>query len=333
MSPTAAGTMRAVVCNSPGPTSVLRMQHIPLPIPVEGQVLVKVLGFGINRAEMYTRQGHSPGIEFPRILGIELVGEVAGYPSGSGAEPGDLPIGTRIATCMGGLGRQIPGSYAEYACPLKANISRIPQTSLPIATIAAMPEMFQTAYGSLVQALELKPGESILIRGATSSVGLTALQLARYLGAGRVAGSTRSGAREKMLRDYGADEVFIDDGNLAKHAPAQFDKVLELIGTKTLKDSIKCLRPKGMVCMTGIQGGEWTMDDFSPITDLAERRRLTGYSGDPKDFLALPWGELIRAVEKGEIKVPVREFRLDQLQEVHDTLEQGGGGQKMVVVI
>jgi len=193
--------------------------------------------------------------------------------------------------------------------------------------------MFQTAYGSLVEGLDLQRGESILVRGATSSVGLTALQLARYLGAGRVAGSTRSEARTQTLKDSGATDVFIDDGNLADRVPAQFDKVLELVGATTLKDSAKCLRPKGTVCMTGIQGGKWVLDDFAPMTDLPQRRRLTGYSGDPSDFLALPWEELIKAVEDGKIKIPVREFGLDQLQQVHEILESGGGGTKMVVVI
>ncbi|OAQ87737.1 alcohol dehydrogenase superfamily, zinc-type [Purpureocillium lilacinum] len=330
---TSAKMMRAVICDAPGPVSVLNLREVPVPTPQPGQVLVKVLAFGINRAEMFTRQGHSPGITFPRIIGIELIGTVAGYPPGTAPEPGDIPVGTRVATCMGGLGRQIPGSYAEYSCPWKQNVRAIPDTSLPVATLAAMPEMFQTAYGSLVEGLDLQRGESILVRGATSSVGLTALQLARYLGAGRVAGSTRSEARTQMLKDSGATDVFIDDGNLADRVPAQFDKVLELVGATTLKDSAKCLRPKGTVCMTGIQGGKWVLDDFAPMTDLPQRRRLTGYSGDPSDFLALPWEELIKAVEDGKIKIPVREFGLDQLQQVHEILESGGGGTKMVVVI
>ncbi|KAJ6445122.1 alcohol dehydrogenase superfamily, zinc-type [Purpureocillium lavendulum] len=333
MASSSAKMMRAVICDSPGPVSVLNLREVPVPTPQPGQVLVKVLAFGINRAEMFTRQGHSPGIIFPRIIGIELIGTVAGYPPGDGPEPGDIPIGSRVATCMGGLGRQIPGSYAEYSCPWKKNIRAVPDTTLPLATLAAMPEMFQTAYGSLVDSLDLQRGESILVRGATSSVGLTALQLARYLGAGRVAATTRSGARAQMLRDLGATDVFVDDGNLADQVPAQFDKVLELVGATTLKDSVKCLRPKGTVCMTGIQGGKWVLDDFAPMTDLPQRRRLTGYSGDPSDFLALPWEQLIKAVEARTIQIPLREFRLDQLQEVHKVLEDGGGGVKMVVVI
>ena len=275
---------------------------------------------------MFTRQGHSPGLQFPRIIGIELLGTVA--------SKCHLPIGTLVASCMGGLGRQIPGSYAEYACVLKSFIYAFPQTTLPIATLAALPEMFQTTYGSLTQGLELQKGESILIRGATSSIGIAAIQLSKYLGASRVAGTTRSESRFALLRQHGADEMYVDDGNVANAVGEEkFDKVLELVGTTSIKDSLRCVKPKGMVCMTGIQGGSWELGSFSPLTDLSERRRLTAYGGDANDFMATPWEELIKAVEDEKLKIPLRTFTLDQIQNVHEILEQGGGGEKMVVIV
>ena len=279
---------------------------------------------------MFTRQGESPDVSFPRIIGIEFIGTVAGYPSGA-PSPGDPPIGTRVATCMGGLGRQIPGSYAEYACPWTKYVRALPETNLPVSTLAALPEMMQTVYGSLVHGLDLRKGESVLVRGATSSIGLAALQVSRYLGASRLGATSRSTAREAMLKQHGADEVFVDDGKVSARVASQYDKVLELVGTTTLKDSIKCLRPGGMVCMTGIQGGEWMMKDFSPITDLPDRRRLTGYGGGADDFATLPLEELVKAVEQDRIKVPVKTFSLDEIQRVHELMEAGGGGAKMVV--
>ncbi|OAA60852.1 Alcohol dehydrogenase superfamily, zinc-type [Cordyceps fumosorosea ARSEF 2679] len=324
--------MRAVVCETPGPVQVLQIKQVPVPVPEPGQVLVKVLAFGINRAEMFTRQGHSPTVKFPRIIGIELVGRVAAYAEGQAAA---IPIGTLVATCMGGLGREIPGSYAEYVCPAHHFVKPFPDLGLDLATVAALPEMLQTTYGSLTEALNLQPGESLLIRGATSSIGLAAIQLAKYLGASRVGATTRSAGRETLLKSSGADMVFVDDGTVSRQIAAeeQFDKVLELIGTKTLKDSILCLKPKGTVCMTGIQGGEWTLHDFSPITDLPQRRRLTSYGGDEHDFVSMPWDRLLTAVKDGKINIPVRQFKLDQIQEIHTLLENGGGGHKMVVVI
>lgn len=286
----------------------------------------------LNDIEMFTRQGHSPTVKFPRIVGIEFVGRVAGYPEGE--EP-SLPIGTFVGTCMNGLGRGMPGSYAEYACQSREYVIPFPDVGLDIATVAALPEMLQTTYGSLTQALDLQAGESLLIRGATGSIGLAAIQLGKFLGASRIGATSRSAGREELLRNGGADEVYIDDGDVAKLIPRekQFDKVLELIGTKTLKDSILCLKPKGTVCMTGIQGGEWTFNDFSPITDLPGRRRLTSYGGDEHDFLITPWDQLIPAVKEGKVRIPVRQFKLDDVQEIHTILESGGGGQKMVVVI
>ncbi|KAI1384349.1 putative zinc-binding oxidoreductase [Hypoxylon trugodes] len=336
MQSTLPKTMRAAVCTATGPSSVLSIQNIPLPTPQPGQVLIKILGFGINRAELFTRQGHSPGIEFPRIIGIECIGTIAAYPTTATSTPKHA-VGTRIATCMGGLGRQIPGSYAEYTCVSETNVRPIPTTSLSIATLAALPEMFQTTWGSLVSGLDLKSGESFLVRGATSSIGLCALQLARKIGASRIGGTTRNPEREKLLRDSGADEVFIDKGEIANDvaqtSKGGFDKILELTGTTTLRDSLKCAAPKGTVCMTGIQGGSWELEKFIPMGDLPNRVRLCAYGGGPNDLMALPWEELIRDIEDGKIKIPVREFKLDDIRKVHEILESGGGGAKMVVVV
>ncbi|KAJ0337398.1 hypothetical protein COL154_006023 [Colletotrichum chrysophilum] len=328
--------MKAVICPTTGPISVLQIQQIAVPVPQPGQVLIKILGFGINRAEMFTRQGHSPGVQFPRIIGIECIGTVAAHHAPAPGTAG-LSIGARVATCMGGLGREIPGSYAEYVCVPAENVRPFPQTSLPVATLASLPEMFQTTWGALVKGLDFKRGESLLVRGATSSIGICAIQMARYLGASRIGGTTRSEARTSMLKDHGADEVYVDGGSIEAGVSAssagKFDKVLELVGTTTLRDSARCAVEMGTVCMAGIQGGEWELTQFSPFEFLPNRVRLSVYGGGPDDFRACPWEELIQAVEDGKIKVPVKGFSLDEIQKVHEILESGGGGAKLVVVI
>ncbi|ORY57780.1 putative zinc-binding oxidoreductase [Pseudomassariella vexata] len=285
---------------------------------------------------MFTRQGNSLGVvEFPRILGIECIGAIAGYPSST--KTITHPVGTRVATCMGGLGRMIPGSYAEYTCVAETNMRPIPDTSLPIGTFAALPQMLQATWGSLVTGLDLKAGESILIRGSTSSIGLCALQLAHKIGASRIAGTTRSAARVQMLYDNGADEVFVDGGEIASQVTQSpkgaSNKVLELTGPTTLKDSLRCTIQKGTVCMTGVQGGSWKFDQFMPFGDLPNRVRLCIYGGGPEDFMLMPWEELVKDVEAGRVKIPVRTFKLEDIQEIHDILEKGGGCAKMAVVV
>ncbi|KAK6216332.1 hypothetical protein LQW54_003535 [Pestalotiopsis sp. IQ-011] len=327
-------TMRAAVCDKTGPVSVLQLRDVPAPSPGEGQVLLQVLGFGINRAEMYTRQGHSPGVTFPRIIGIECIGTIVAYHDSASQRTIKYPLGTRVATCMGGLGRQIPGSYAEYTCVAEANIRPIPPTNLPIGVLAALPEMLQTTWGSLVQGLDLKAGQSLLIRGATSSIGLCAVQLARRMGASRIAATTRSPARGQMLQDHGADEVLIDDGEISEQVAGRpFNAVLELVGAATVRDSLRCVIPKGTVCVSGMQCGEWVVDSFDLFGDLPNRARLCVYAGGPEDFMMMPFEALVRDVEGGRVQVPVKTFRLDEIQKVHEILEAGGGGAKMAVIV
>ncbi|KAJ9136649.1 Zinc-binding dehydrogenase [Pleurostoma richardsiae] len=331
--------MRAIVCAAPGPISVLKMQEIPVPVPQPGQILLKILSFGINRAEMYTRQGHSP-ITFPRIIGIECVGTIAAYPPSASASP-PLPVGTRVATCMGGLGRQIPGSYAEYVCVAQENVRALPPTqNLTAAQLGALPEMLQTTWGGLTAGLGVRYGDSVLVRGATSSIGLCALQLLRRLGASRIAGTTRKVERAEVLRAAGADEVFLDDGGtiaaqVAGSGGGRFDRVLELVGTTTLRDSMRCLRTGGICCMVGIQGGQWAMDGFEPMADLPDRTKLCAYGGGPDDFRAMPWEELVREADEGTIQIPVSVFKFEEaeVQKIHELMESGGGGAKMVVSV
>lgn len=197
--------------------------------------------------------------------------------------------------------------------------------------------MLQTTWGSLVQGLDLKAGQSLLVRGATSSIGLCAVQLARRMGASRIAATTRSPAREQMLRDHGADEVLIDDGEISTKvngsARGPFSAVLELVGAATVRDSLRCVVPKGTVCVSGMQSGEWVVDRLDLFGDLPNRARLCVYGGGPEDFMMMPFEALVRDVEAGRVKVPVKTFRLDEIQKVHEILEAGGGGAKMAVVV
>ncbi|CAN0323046.1 unnamed protein product, partial [Chrysoparadoxa australica] len=170
---------------------------------------------------------------------------------------------------MGGMGRFFDGGYAEYVLvPLEIVFPFTSKLSWDI--LGAIPEMFQTVSGSLNQALEIASGETLLIRGGTSSIGMLACQLAKSKGL-TVISTTRNLDKKQALLDNGADHVLLDEGHVNENLRALFpegvNKVLELIGTRTLKDSLKCIAIKGTVCMTGILGNEWTMKEFTPMGD------------------------------------------------------------------
>lgn len=321
--------MKAAVIYQPGGPEVLKLETRPIPKPEKGQVLIEVKAFGLNRSELFTRRGLSPGVPFPRVLGIEAAGIVAESPGGEFA-PGDI-----VATAMGGMGRRFDGGYAEYVCVPATQVQKL-KTRLPWETLGAMPEMLQTAWGSLFNALQLKVRDRLLIRGGTTSVGLAAAAIAKKHGA-FVLATTRNPARERLLRENGADQVLIDSGEIAGQVreicPNGVNKVLELVGTTTLKDSLRTARAHGIVCMTGMVGDRWSFDAFSPMDAIPTAVSLTTYAGGEEDFMRTPLQLLADQIAAGDLRINIgRVFKLDDIVEAHRTMEANQAGGKIVVL-
>lgn len=322
-------SMRAVVLDAPGPPEALQVREVPVPVPGRGQVLIRVRAFGLNRSELHTRLGLADGVTFPRVLGIEATGVVVDCPGG------DLAPGSQVAALMGGMGRTFDGGYAEYTCvPVRQTV---PFTSgLDWATLGAVPEMLQTSYGSLTVGLDAQPGQSLLIRGGTSSVGMAAAVLARRMGM-TVLSTTRNPDRVEVLREIGVQHPLVDDGHVAaqvrRHLPGGVDAALELVGTPTLPDTLRATRLHGVVCFTGMLSNRWTVRDFYPIEYLPRGVRLTAYGGDAGDLPAAVLQEFLDAVAAGEARVPIhRTYRLAEIAAAHADMEAGRATGKLVVL-
>ena len=316
--------MKAIVIYEPGGPDKLIYQDVPTPQVKEGWSLVKVKGFGINHSEIFTREGKSPSVKFPRILGIECVGEVA-----ESSTPA-LQAGQKVASIMGEMGRAFDGSYAEYVLLPNAQIYPI-ESDCDWATLAAIPETYYTAFGSLQQ-LRIAPHDRVLVRAAASGVGVAfALLLKARLPHITLHGTCRKLEKAERLRAVGFDAV-IADSNGVLQTDEHYDKILELVGPATLRDSLAHINEGGIVCQTGQLGNQWYLNDFDPIVELKHNSYLTTF------HYALVSGErmaaLFRDIDAHNVPVPIeRCYTLEQVPDAHRFLQSADSFGKVVVVI
>jgi NADPH2:quinone reductase len=322
-------TMRAVVLDAPGSPEALRIRELPVPEPPPGWVLIRIKAFGINRSELHMRLGLAQGVTFPRVLGIEATGVVVAAPGSEFEE------GQQVAAMMGGMGRTFDGGYAEYTSVPATQV--IPfRSELDWATLGAIPEMLQTAHGSLTVGLDARPGQTLLIRGGTSSVGMAAAILAKDRGL-TVLSTTRQPDRVAALEAIGVEHVLLDDGDVAAQAreivPDGVEAALELVGTNTLPDTLRATAVHGVVCFTGMLSNEWTVADFYPIDYLPTGVRLTAYGGDAADLPSDIFQAYLDAVAAGRLTVPIhRTYALDEIAQAHAHMEHGSATGKLVVL-
>ena len=315
--------MKAVKIYQAGGPEQLIYQDVPTPDIKEGWSLVKIKGFGINHSEIFTREGKSPSVQFPRILGIECVGEVA-----QSSTPA-LAVGQKVVSIMGEMGRAFDGSYAEYVLLPNEQIYPV-HTDLDWTTIAAIPETYYTAFGSLQQ-LRIAPQDRVLVRGAGSGVGVAFAQLLKAQFPHIVLhGSTRNPAKATRLQAVGFDEVITEaDGKL--QTDQCYDKILELVGPATLRDSFSHINEHGIICNAGQLGNIWYVNDFDPIIELKNNSYLTAfYSGNVSQAKLDAMFDYIRQFN---VKILIeRVFTLEQVPEAHRFLQSADRFGKVVVM-
>jgi NADPH:quinone reductase-like Zn-dependent oxidoreductase len=324
--------MRAVVVTRPGGLDALEIRDVPVPAPRPGWVRIKVKAFGVNESEITTRKGESDAqVTYPRVPGIEAVGLVDQADAGSG-----LPPSQQVATMMGGMGRAFDGSYAQYVTVPAAQVIAF-ESALPWEVLGALPEMFQTAHGSLSTGLDLQAGQTLLIRGGTSTVGLSAATMAKDLGA-TVISTTRHPERADELRAIGVDHPIVDDGTIAEKirdlAPGGVDAALELVGCTVLPDTLACVRAHGTLCFTGALAGGWTIRDFTPFM-IPNGVRLTSYAGEATDLPAHVFQQQLHAIANGRLRVPVAKVHrgLQQVRDAQAGVESRATPGKHVVLL
>lgn len=322
--------MKAIVLDGFGGLDALQYRDIPKPEAVPGTVLIRIKAFGINHAEMHMRRGE--WAEAAPVSGIECVGIVEACPGG------EFAVGTKVAAFMGGLGRTINGSYAEYTLASVNNVAAI-ESDLPWAELAALPITYATAWTTLFRNLDLQAGQTLVIRGATSSLGLAAVNLAVAAGA-RVMATAVNDTQFEKLRNMGVMRCELESPRLSERLAdkGQIDAVLDLVGNSVVLDSLRIVRRGGKVCLAGWLGGLDPIPDFNPLLQMASGVYLTFFGsfvfGSPQFPVSdVPLQAIAADVAAGRYQAkPSRIFRFDEVREAHRVMEANDAKGKMVVV-
>jgi len=313
-----------------GPAQALRLVERPLPRPGPGQVRIAVRAAGVNRPDLLQRQGlYPPPPGASDILGLEVAGLVDAV--GSGVHwplPGD-----RVCALLSG------GGYAEAAIVDARHVLPIPD-ELDFNQAAGLPEAVFTVFANVFEAGALKAGETLLIHGATSGIGVTAIQMARAAGA-RVIATSRGPAKAQAAHDLGADlslDATQDDLAMRIKDFGGVDVVLDMVGADYAELNLKALKPGGRWVVIATLGGALAPVDLSRL--MLKRLTLTGSTlrsrlAEEKARLTAAVRERVWPwVEAGQVRPPIDHvFPLADAKDAHLRLEMGAHVGKIVLTM
>ena len=313
-----------------GPAEALQISERPTPLPGPGEVRIRVRAAGVNRPDLLQRQGgYPPPVGASDILGLEVAGEIEA--TGDGVtrwRPGD-----RVCALLGG------GGYADYAVVDARHVLPIP-AGLDFVQAAALPETLFTIWANVFEAGGLKAGETLLLHGATSGIGVTAIQMAKAAGA-RVIATSRGADKARAAAELGADvslDATKDDLAARIATEGGADVVLDMVGADYAELNLKALKPGGRWVVIATLTGAQARIDLTRV--MLKRIVLTGSTlrarpADEKARLAQaversvwPWVEQRKVAPRIEATFP-----LGRAGEAHARLEAGGHVGKIVLTL
>jgi len=324
--------MRAVIIIKPGGPDVLEVQDRPVPEPGLGQIRIRVQASALNRADILQRMGNYPvpaGVAAD-ISGMEYAGIVDALgPGASMWKPGD-----RVMGVIGGAG------HAEFVC-VHEREAIIAPAKLSWEEIAAIPEVFLTAYDSLFNRLQIGPGENVLIHAVGSGVGTAALQIARISGV-TVIGTARSADKLERARLLGLN-VPIDStgGDWAESIESHIgtnrvNAIVDLVGGNYLDGNLRVLAPLGRIVIVGLTAG--VSAPFSMSVLLRKRLSIVGTvlrarPLEEKIALAREFSDrVVPFFDSGRLRPVVdRVFPFDEIRAAHELMESNQTFGKIVL--
>ena len=328
-----APTMRAAIAREPGAVDVLQIETVEAPVPKQDEILIRVKAFGLNKAEAYNRQGKHGGFSGQWAVGIEESGEVAVD------QLGQFAPGQKVVTAMGGMMFDRHGSYAEIIAVKRSNVIPV-GIDIDFETLATLPEAYLTAWGALEHNLQIEEGQTLLVRGATTTIGMAAIAYAKALGL-QVIATTRQADRVARLKSLGADHVVLDTGEIYQTVlelvPKGVDAAIELVGAVTIKDTLKSVRKWGSAVFVGFVGGAPILEQFHFMNDLPNTVRLSFFGSGllgkedlPLDKAPITWiAKQVQAETMASIHA--RTVPFEQIQDAHRLLESNEAFGKIVV--
>ena len=324
-----SATMRAVViAGGRGPASALQVAQVPRPTAGPGQVLIRVAGAGVNRPDIVQREGHYPPPPgAPDILGLEAAGEVV--EAGPGATR--WTIGDQVTALLPG------GGYAEYAVVDERHALPLPR-GLEAVHAAALPETVFTVWSNVFERGKLESGQTLLVHGANSGIGVTAIQLAKAAGA-RVIATARGADKAARAQSLGADvalDATAGDWSDAVKAAGGADVVLDMVGADYFARNLEVLNTDGRLVVIATLAGHIGNLDLRKL--MLRRQTITASTLRARD--ANEKARLAREVERhvwpwiesGRVRPLIeRTFTLEQAADAHRLLESGGQFGKVVL--